>query len=286
MSNSLAVVITGVSSGIGYATTKLFNAKGIRVFGSVRKPADAERLVRECGSLFHPLMFDVTDQQSVREAALIVRDKLQGQTLNGLINNAGMAVIGDLLNMPIEKFEKQLNTNLIGQLIVTQAFVPLLGADQTLKGKPGKIINISSVSGKHGFPFMGAYCTSKHGVEGLSETLRRELMIYGIDVIIVGPGIVKTPIWNKVGEQTLANKPSIYSAAEKASRQYAVQAEKNGLPVEKIAELLLKILQDPHPAVRYAPVPNKLFNWTLLNLIPKRLVDWVIAKKIGLIKKA
>jgi NAD(P)-dependent dehydrogenase (short-subunit alcohol dehydrogenase family) len=283
---SPSVVITGVSTGIGYATAKLLISKGIRVFGSIRNTEDAERLSKEWGPLFHPLIFDVTDSHSVQQAANLVREQLKGHKLWGLINNAGIAVPGALLYMPIADFQKQLNTNLTGQLIVIQAFTPVLGADKELTGDPGKIINISSVSGKNGFPFMGAYATSKFGFEGLSETLRRELMIFGIDVIIVGPGIIKTPIWDKIRKQSMPAEvaKSVYQQPAQICKDFILSGEKNGLPAENVANLLLKILQSKHPKTRYAPVPNKLINWTIPNLLPKRFVDWVIAKKIGLIK--
>lgn len=282
-----SVVITGVSTGIGYAAATLFTSHGIRVFGSVRTTRDAERLSKACGPLFHPLVFDVRNDADVLNAAQIVRDALDGHTLWGLINNAGIAVPGALLYLPIADFQNQLDTNLTAQLKVIQAFTPLLGADKNLIGKPGKMINLSSVSGKNAFPFLGAYAISKHGMEALSEALRRELMIFGIDVIIVGPGIIRTPLWDKVREQSippeLAN--TIYAGPAKVCKDYILSGEKNGLPADDIAKLLLKIMKSNRPKYRYAPVPNKFFNWILPQLFPKRFVDWVIAKKIGLLKK-
>lgn len=286
MSSQPSVVITGVSTGIGYATTKLFIANGIRVFGSVRTETDANRLSKELGDNFIPLIFDVTDNQAVQDAALKTREILNGNTLQGLINNAGIAVSGALLYLPISEFKKQLDTNLTGQLQVIQAFTPLLGADKTLKGNPGKIINISSVSGKNAFPFLSAYAVSKHGLEALSEGLRRELMIFGIDVIIVGPGMIRTPIWDKARNQTmppeLAN--SVYKESAKKCKDFILAEEKNGLPAEDVAKLLLNILESPHPKVRYSPIPRKFISWIIPNLMPKRWLDWIIAKKIGLIK--
>lgn len=282
-----SIVITGVSTGIGYATAKLFTQQGIRVFGSVRNQADADRLSKELGNLFFPLIFDVTDAHKVQQAADLVREQLHGTTLDGLINNAGMVVAGALLYLPISDLQKQLDTNLIGQLIVIQAFTPLLGADKTLTGTPGKIINISSVQGKAAYPFAGAYAISKHALEALSETLRRELMIFGIDVIIVGPGAIKTEIWNKVEKEPISSemKNSIYYEPAMKFKELVLRSEKKGLPAEYIAKLLLHILQCKNPKTRYAPVPGKFINWTLPNLLPKRLVDKAIAKMIGLLPK-
>ena len=179
-----SVVVTGASTGIGWACLKVLIAGGFRVFGGVRKQADADRLAKEFGANFTPLLFDVTDAAAVAAAAGKVRAALGGETLFGLVNNAGIAVPGPLLELSVEDFRRQIDVNLIGQFIVTQAFGPLLGADRSLKGPPGRIVMISSISGKTAFPFGGAYAASKFGLEGLSEALRRELMIFGVDVIV------------------------------------------------------------------------------------------------------
>ena len=283
-----SVVITGVSTGIGHAAAKLFISKGIKVFGSVRNQNDAARLQQEFGSLYTPLIFDVTDEEKIHAAAQSVREKLQGQTLCGLINNAGIAVSGAMMNMPLKDLRKQLEVNVFGQVMVTQAFVPLLGADKSLTGAPGKIINISSVAGKVTYPFMGPYSMSKHALEAFSEALRRELMIFGIDVIIVAPGAIQSQIWDKARDQTVTPEleNSIYKQPATDFKNYMLaNVEKNALPAEDVAALLLGILQAKNPQVRYAPVPNKLINWIIPNLLPKRWIDRIIAKKFGLQKK-
>ena len=183
-----SVVITGASTGIGWATAKLLLERGFRVFGSVRKQADADRLKGEFGANFTPLIFDVTDEAAVLAAAREVRDALNGETLAGLVNNAGIAVAGPVLELSADEFRRQMDVNVIGPIIATQAFGPLLGADPSLKGPNGRIVMISSVAGKNGNPLTAAYAASKHAIEGLSESLRRELMLFGIDVIIVAPG--------------------------------------------------------------------------------------------------
>src|SRR5271154_6033280 len=192
-----SVVITGASTGIGWAAAKLLLARGFRVFGSVRKQADADRLAAEFGANFSPLLFDVTDEAAVKAGAATVRASLGNETLFGLVNNAGIAVPGPLLYVEVDEFRHQLEVNVTGQLIVTQAFVPLLGADADRKGAPGRIVMISSVGGKNASPFVGPYNASKFALEGFSESLRRELMLFGIDVIVVAPGAVATAIWGK-----------------------------------------------------------------------------------------
>ena len=192
-----SVVITGVSTGIGWATAKLLLTRGFRVFGSGRKPADADRLRGEFGANFTPLLFDVTNEAAVLAAAREVRAALGGETLFGLVNNAGIAVAGPVLELAADEFRRQMDVNVIGPIVSTQAFGPLLGSDPSLKGPRGRIVMISSVAGRNGNPLVSAYSASKHAIEGLSESLRREMMLFGIDVIIIAPGAVKTPIWGK-----------------------------------------------------------------------------------------
>ena len=276
------VVVTGVSTGIGWAITKTLTSHGYHVFGSVRKQADADRLAKEFGASFTPLLFDVTDETAVHEAAKAVRQKLNGQTLFGLVNNAGVAVPGPLLHLPIAELRNQLEINVIGQAIVTQAFAPLLGADRKLQGKPGRIINISSVAGKMAMPFVGPYAMSKHALEAFSESLRRELMLYGIDVIIIGPGSIVTPIWDKAQELDISPFLNTdYGKVLNKFREFMVSRGKAGLPVESMGELTLHVLTTPKPKTRYTIVAGKLKNWTIPRLLPKRMFDNLIAKQLG-----
>ena len=156
------VVITGVSTGIGYACVKVLVDRGFRVYGSVRKPADAARLQQEFGEEFVPLLFDVTDEPAVQAGAEKVKAHLDMATLDGLVNNAGIEIAGPLAYLPTDQFRYQLEVNLTGPLIVTKAFLPLLGADQSRKGRPGRIVNISSAGGKIAGPFTGAYSASSN----------------------------------------------------------------------------------------------------------------------------
>lgn len=190
-----SVVITGVSTGIGRATATVLAGQGFHIFGSVRKAQDAQPLQVALGERFTPLLFDVTDEAAVYAAAKTVREKLGGQTLAGLVNNAGIAVGGPLTHLPIADYRKQIEVNLVGPMIVTQAFLPLLGTDKALQGVRGRIVNLTSVGGKIAAPFVGPYSASKFGLEGLSESLRRELMFYGIDVIMVAPRSRQSPTY-------------------------------------------------------------------------------------------
>ena len=228
------------------------------------------------------MLFDITDEEKVHAAARQVQAQLNGETLFGLVNNAGVAVPAPLMHQPIADFRQQMEINLIGQLIVTQAFLPLLGSDRALRGNPGRIINISSVGGKNGAPFLGAYAASKHALEGLSESLRRELMLNGIDVIIVGPGAIATPIWDKANEVDLsALQNTDYFEAAKGFQKYMVDDGKKGYPPEKLGEVVLKALTTPRPRVRYAVVPGNPIMNMIQGLLPKRVIDGIIAKSLG-----
>ena len=281
-----SVVITGVSSGIGWGATKVLIQKGFHVFGSVRKPEDGARLQKEFGNQFTPLLFDVTDEAAIKQAAETVRAALDGKTLAGLVNNAGIAVAGPLLHLPMAEFRQQIDVNLTGQLMVIQAFTPLLGADKSLEGTAGRIVNISSVAGRNGAPFLGPYAASKFGFEGLSESLRRELMPYGIDVVMIGPGAVATKIWEKADEiDVTPYLKTDYAEPLDKIRAYMSANGAKGFPPEKLGRAIHKALTTASPKVRYAVVPGRFANWTLPQLLPKRMVDRIFAKRIGLDKK-
>jgi NAD(P)-dependent dehydrogenase (short-subunit alcohol dehydrogenase family) len=277
-----SVVITGASTGIGWAAAKLLLDRGFRVFGSVRKQADADRLKGEFGASFTPLVFDVTDEAAVLAAAREVRNQLNGETLAGLINNAGIAVPGPVLELAVDEFRRQMEVNFIGPIIATQAFGPLLGADPQLKGPKGRIVMISSVAGKSGSPTGAAYSASKHAIEGLSESLRREMMLFGIDVIIIAPGAVKTPIWDKGQEVDISvYRNSPYFPALQKVRAFTQHLSKIALPPERIAEKIFEALTSANPKVRYQITPDPLRH-LMMSWLPKRTFDRMIAKRLGL----
>ena len=278
-----SVVVTGASTGIGWAIAKFLIGRGYRVFGSVRKQTDADRLKGEFGQNFTPLLFDVTDEAAVLAAARQVREALGGETLAGLVNNAGVAVAGPVLELSADDFRRQMDINVIGPVISTQAFGPLLGADPSLKGPKGRIVMISSVAGKNGNPLSAPYCASKHAIEGLSESLRRELMLFGVDVIIVAPGAVKTPIWSKAEQFDMSvyqNSP--YLPALNKVMAFMMKLGETGLPAERIAEVVFEALTAAKPRVRYQITPDRMRHF-LTATLPKRTVDRIIAKRLGLL---
>lgn len=281
-----SIVVTGASTGIGWGCVKVLTAKGFHVFGSVRKQADADRLTKEFGAAVTPLLFDVTDEAGVKAGAAQVSAKLNGQTLFGLVNNAGIANPGPLLHIEIDSFRQQMEVNVTGQLIVTQHFAPLLGATPDAKSKErGRICMMSSVGGKVGSPFVGPYNTSKFALEGLSESLRRELMLYGVDVIVIAPGAIATPIWDKadaIDVSRYANTP--YAKSLDIVKKYMVGLGHKGLPPERIGETVHTALTTAKPKTRYIVTPEPLTNW-MSNHLPKRMVDNTIAKRLGLTRQ-
>ena len=281
-----SVVITGTSTGIGYATSKLFIEQNYHVFGSVRNNIDAERVSSELGSNFTPLIFDVTNESSVKESVKIVEKHLNGQKLAGLVNNAGLGVIGTIQSLTAEQFKYQFDVNLLGVFHCCQAYLNLLGADRSLNGNPGKIINISSISGEIGMPFMSAYNMSKFGLEGFSEGIRRELLMYGIDVVVIAPGPVKTPIWGKINkkEEIKRYDNSDYRESLSKAMKMTEKMEQAGCEPSVIAERALSIIENSKNKTRYRIDPTRIQN-IMLQLFPKRMADKMIAKRMKIINK-
>jgi hypothetical protein len=286
MTNIRNVVITGVSTGIGMETTRLLISKGYRVFGSVRKQTDADRLQTAMGDHYIPLIMDVTDADAIQRASENVGALLGSNRLAGLVNNAGMVVSGPLLHLRRSEFMRQLEANMAGPLMVTQAFAPLLGTDNKRTGPVGRIVNISSTVAKVVPPFLGAYAASKWGLEGMSEALRRELKLFGIDLVIIEPGAVNTAMYDKGETEDLSEfKTTPYWGAIENFRKYLVTEGRKGLPPERLASAVYAALTAAKPKTRYAVVPQRFKNWTLPRLLPSRMVDDAIAKQMGFIKK-
>jgi NAD(P)-dependent dehydrogenase (short-subunit alcohol dehydrogenase family) len=279
-----SIVVTGVSTGIGWGATKVLVQKGFHVFGSVRKAADGERLKAEFGDDFTPQLFDVTDEAAVRAGARQVEAALGGATLAGLVNNAGIAVAGPLLHLPIEDFRQQMEVNVTGIVIVSQAFAPLLGAEGQHRKDPGRIVNISSVGGKTANPFLAPYCASKFAVEGLSESLRRELLAFGVDVIVVAPGAVATPIWAKADELDIkAYANTVYAGPLARLQAYMQGLGKSGLPPERIGEAIHTALTTSKPKVRYTVSPEPFQVFMSERVLSKRALDSIVGKRLGLL---
>jgi len=275
---SRTILITGVSSGIGYGTTKELINRNYTIFGSVRKQEDAQRLKAELGEKFIPLVFDVTDQASIERAAVQVQTHLKGTGLGGLINNAGITVAGPVEHLSIDKVEHNFNVNVLGIFRVTKIFLPLLGTRREHPSLPGRILNISSVSGKISAPYMASYTGTKHAIEGISHCLRKELLPFGIDVVIIGPGQVQTPIWDKGSLDEFKNTQYISSMMK--FFKYLVNKGKKGMTLGECSRRIANIFETEKPRTRYALVQHKLQNWMLPLLLPDRVVDRIFLKKL------
>lgn len=277
-----AVVVTGASTGIGRAAVAKAVREGAHVFASVRKEADAASLTAEFGQSVSPIIFDVTDEAAVRAGAARVAAALGARKLFGLVNNAGVAVPGPLLYMDSDELRQQFEINVLGVHNVTRAFAPLLGVDPDRTGKSGRIVMISSVAGQDSSPFLGPYAMSKHALEGYSKSLRRELLLFGIDVIIIGPGAIATPIWDKAEKEDVArfqNTP--YGVFIERVASYMVDNGRQGLPAGDVGDLIWFCLADPKPKTRYPILRRPFLDRTLPRLMGPRAVDRIIAKRLG-----
>jgi NAD(P)-dependent dehydrogenase (short-subunit alcohol dehydrogenase family) len=281
-----AVVVTGASTGIGRAAVAKAVREGAHVFASVRKEADAESLRAEFGEAVTPLLFDVADEAGVRAGAAQVAQALGNRRLFGLLNNAGIAVAGPLLHLDTDELRRQFEINVFGVHNVTRAFADLLGADKSRTGKPGRIVMISSVGGQNGSPFVGPYAASKFAMEGYSQSLRRELMLYGIDVIVIGPGAIATPIWDKAGESDLTRFSNTdYAPMLKGVENYMLAQGRAGLPASDVGDLVWRCFTDPKPKTRYRILRNEFMDVTLPRMLGPRTVDSIIAKRLGFPKR-
>ena len=278
--NKKSILITGVSSGIGHGTLSYFVKKGFHVYGSVRNSKDANKLKKIFKENFTPLIFDVTKEAQVKKAASIVKKDLKNSNLLALVNNAGVAISGPILLQKVKDFEKQININLNGAFRVLKFFAPLCGAEKNNNSKKGVIFNISSISGKIGMPGVGAYTASKFGLEGLSHSLRRELIRYGVDVVIIGPGPIKSEIFDKIDKKFLETlKKSDYAKVAKNIPKRMKNAKKIAFPPEEVGKLIFNALHDPNRKTRYTITPNKLMYWTLPMLITDRMLDKMVTKR-------
>lgn len=250
----------------------------------MRKEEDANSLKVELGSGFTPLLFDVTDSEAVLRAAGEVEGAVDGAGLAGLINNAGTALAGPLMHQPLDEVRQHFEVNVFGLISVTQAFLPLLGAKEHPAHKPGRIVNVSSVSGKVAEPFIGAYAGSKHAVEAISDSLRRELLLYGIDVIVIRPGAVKTPIWEKGAVPVVSGgyDKTDYVGPLNVFQDFVEKLVSGGDSPEKIGRFIRKVFEARRPKTKYAIVSGRFADWIVPTTLPDRWLDRLVGRSLGL----
>lgn len=280
-------VVTGVSTGIGEAIAGDLVRRGWRVFGTVRSAEDADRLGHELGRGFTALIADVTDAGSLASAAATVSGHLGGEPLSGLVCNAGISLPGPLLHQPLDELDRQWKVNVLGQVATVQAFGPLLGAQEGFRGAPGRIVIMSSVSGRLVWPFVGGYAASKHALEAVGHALRRELMPFGVGVIIVGPGPVDTPIWEKSGRAVDRTRyqPTLYGPLIERFEKAVLERARDALPASDVAATVHTALTAAKPKTRYALTRAMLMNWYLPLVLPDRWLDRLAAKRLGLTRR-
>jgi NAD(P)-dependent dehydrogenase (short-subunit alcohol dehydrogenase family) len=283
--NDRAVVITGASTGIGAACALHLDRLGFLVFAGVRKEQDGS-LLQQQGAGAHrlvPILLDVTDGESIRKAQEFVAEKVEQAGLFGLINNAGIAVAGPLEAVPVHDFRRQLEVNVIGQVAVTQAFLPLL------RQARGRIVNMGSIAGRSAMPLMAPYSASKFALEAITDALRLEVQQWGIRVSIVEPGAIATPIWDKSGKTAVeleAATPqevrALYSAVVTGVRQVVARAAERAIAPDAVAKAVEHALTAPRPRTRYLVGADAKLRALMIKLLPDRMSDWLLTRALKL----
>ncbi|MFP4101016.1 SDR family oxidoreductase [Coleofasciculus sp.] len=278
-----SVFISGASSGIGRACAIYLSEMGYQVFAGVRKQDDAEKLKYESGNEIIPIFLDLTDENSIREAAKTTQHLSESCPLVGAINNAGIVVVGPLECIPISEFRQQFEVNVIGQLSLTQAFLPLLRRTQ------GRIVNIGSDYGRVASPILGPYCASKFALKALTDSLRMEVKAWEISVSIVEIGTINTPIWDKsirsnekIWDNFTDESKKLYSFMLQAVKDKAGELGKNGLPPESVAKVVAKILEARKPKARYIVGLDSRLNILMSKFVPDSILDRLIMLYLGL----
>ncbi len=276
-----SVLVTGASTGIGRATALRLDGSGWRVFAGVRKEADAESLRQEASPNLVPVILDVTDPEQIAAVATRIEEEGDGG-LDGLVNNAGVAVPGPLETVPLEDLRHQLEVNLVAYVAVTQAMLPLV------RGAEGRIVFLASIGGRIAFPFGGPYHASKFATEAIGDVFRQELRPWGIEVAIIEPGSIDTPIWGRgqeKAEEIEAKSPQtnlLYGAALEKFRKVIEDTAERGIPPEKVAKAIAHALESSRPKTRYLVGLDAKVQARIQSLIPTRLFDRIVARQLNL----
>jgi NAD(P)-dependent dehydrogenase (short-subunit alcohol dehydrogenase family) len=282
--NRPGVVITGASTGIGAACAVELARRGYRIFAGVRKDADGEKLKSQSAEIV-PLCLDVTDAAQIAAGAEKVGRAVGDAGLAGLINNAGIVVAGPMEILPLEELRRQLEVNVVGQVAVLQAFLPLL------RKARGRIINIGSVNGRFAPPYMAPYSASKHALEAINNALRLELRAWGIHVSIIEPGATATPIWDKslaaangLAEQIPDEHIQLYKNDLDAMARATEELARTALPVETVVRSVIDALTAPRPRTRYRVGFKVNMILATYKWITDRAWDRLMLRSLGLPK--
>ena len=277
-----AVMVTGASSGIGEACTLHLASRGFQVFAGIRKPADGERLESQGGGAVRALQVDVTDRDSIASAARELSEATGDAGLAGLVNNAGIAVSGPLEFLSLDELRRQLEVNVVGQVAVIQELLPML------RRARGRVLNMGSIGGRVALPLLGAYAASKFALEGLTDSLRREVRHFGIEVSIIEPGGVATPIWDKSGaeadrliEAMPPEADALYGDMIRAMRAEARAANERGLPPVEVARVVERALTTKRPRTRYLVGRDAKLRAAIARAVPDRTFDSLVARTLS-----
>ncbi len=242
------VVVTGASTGIGRATAELLAQRGFDVLAGVRRPGDAP-----AGERIEEVIVDITNGEQV--AALAAR--FDGQPLAGLVNNAGMPVAGPVEFVPVDEMKRLYETNLFGHVAVTQALLPALRRAQ------GRIVNTGSIGGRMALPFGSAYTSSKFAMRGLTDSLRQEVAPFGIRVVLIQPGSIKTEIWRKTDaqvddlEQRFGSEAvRLYGDRMQSGLRATHRAARLAIPPRRVAKVIARALTARRPRAHYLVGPD------------------------------
>jgi NAD(P)-dependent dehydrogenase (short-subunit alcohol dehydrogenase family) len=276
-----SIVVTGASTGIGAACAQYLDQRNFRVFASVRKQADADRIAALGSTRLEPLFLDVTDAESIAEAARKVDSSLAGAGLAGLVNNAGISLDVPLECVDIGALRHQLEVNSVAPVAVTQAFLPLL------RRARGRVVNVSSVNGRVASPFSGPYCMSKFALEAFTDCLRQELATWGMHVASVEPGAIDTAMWDKARQadwtaEAKEQELELYGKAYQAFRKFEEQNATGAVPCDAVSQAILHALTASRPRTRYLVGRDARLYGGLARIFPDRVVDWVTRKVMRL----
>ena len=276
-----AIVVTGASTGIGRATALLLDKNGYRVFAGVRKQADAESLAEDGSDRLTPITIDVTESDSIKAAEEKVQQAVGEEGLVGLVNNAGVGDGGPVETMDLDILRNVLEVNLVGQVAVTQAFLPLI------REAPGTVVFIASIGGRIASPFMSPYNTSKFAIEALGESLRQELAPWDINVVVIEPGSIDTPIWEKgaqtIDEQMAKLTPSakrLYSKQLRRMDEVLRETASRGIAPEKVASTIHTAIRSEKPKHRYLVGRDAKIAARLKGTLPDRTFTKLISRQV------
>jgi len=277
------LLVTGASTGIGAACALGCVQRGMTVFAGLRNLQAGEALKAKAGASLIPVQLDVTNADSIKEAADMIRRTVGEAGLGGLLNNAGIAIGSPLEVIPLSQLRTQLEVNVVGQIAVTQAMLPLL------RQARGRIVNMGSIAGRGTIPMMGPYSASKFALEALTDALRMELRPWGIEVSIIEPGAIATPIWEKslktaveVEEVVTEEGKQLYGEAARLVREAVDQVAQRAISVDAVVEAVWHALTAVRPKTRYLVGTDAKIRAIMVKWVPDRLQDWIVMKVLKL----